>query len=149
FLETTEEGVNRMLANAGCDVVILDLDSDHESLQDRIACCRRIVGSRVSSVVMADDTLRATAAELVRLGAHSYCRKPPSIRDLKALLHRAHEGVALQRNRNTQQQVKETGRCDQMIGATPQMQQVYDLVHRVANLDASVLVTGESGTGKE
>jgi transcriptional regulator with PAS, ATPase and Fis domain len=36
-----------------------------------------------------------------------------------------------------------------MIGSSPQMQQVYDLVHRVANLNASVLVTGESGTGKE
>jgi DNA-binding NarL/FixJ family response regulator len=69
LLETTEEGINRMLADAGCDVVILDLDSSHNLLQHRIACCRRIAGSRVSSVVMADDALRATAAELVRLGA--------------------------------------------------------------------------------
>jgi DNA-binding NtrC family response regulator len=150
FLETTEEGVNRMLANAGCDVVILDLDSDHESLQDRIACCRRIVGSRVSSVVMADDTLRATAAELVRLGAHSYCRKPPSIRDLKALLHRAYEGFVVRRKPyGAHQEPQETSSCDQMIGSSPLMRQVYDLVHRVANLNASVLVTGESGTGKE
>jgi len=150
LLETTEEGINRMLADAGCDVVILDLDSSHDSLQDRIACCRRIVGSRVSSVVMADDTLRATAAELVRLGAHSYCRKPPSIRDLKALLHRAYEGFLIRRKPyGVRQQVEETISCDQMIGGSPPMQQVYDLVHRVANLNASVLVTGESGTGKE
>jgi DNA-binding NtrC family response regulator len=151
FLETTEEGVNRMLADAGCDVVILDLDSNHDLLQDRIACCRRIVGSRVSSVVMADDTLRATAAELVRLGAHSYCRKPPSIRDLKALLHRAYEGFLIRRKPygGAHQQVEETSSCDQMIGSSPLMHQVYDLVHRVANLNASVLVTGESGTGKE
>src|SRR6202040_3701288 len=142
FLETTEEGVNRMLANAGCDVVILDLDSDHESLQDRIACCRRLVRSRVSSVVMADDALRATAAELVRLGAHSYCRKPPSIRDLKALLHRAYEGFQVARKPyGAQQQVEEVSSCDQMIGGSPLMQQVYDLVNRVANLNASVLVT--------
>jgi DNA-binding NtrC family response regulator len=149
FLETTEEGLNRMLADAGCDVVILDLDSDHESLQDRIACCRRIVRSRVSSVVMADDTLRATAAELVRLGAHSYCRKPPSIRDLKALLHRAYEGFVIRRKPYGAQEVQETSSCDQMMGSSPLMRQVYDLVHRVANLNASVLVTGESGTGKE
>jgi DNA-binding NtrC family response regulator len=150
FLETTEEGVNRMLAEAGCDVVILDLDSNHDALQDRIACCRRIVGSRTSSVVMADDTLRATAAELVRLGAHSYCRKPPSIRDLKALLHRAYEGFLIRRKPyGAHQQVEEIISCDQMIGSSPPMQQVYDLVHRVANLNASVLVTGESGTGKE
>jgi DNA-binding NtrC family response regulator len=149
-LETTEEGINGLVAEAGCDVVILDLDSSHDLLQHRIACCRRIVGSRVSSVVMADDTLRATAAELVRLGAHSYCRKPPSIRDLKALLHRAHEGFLVRRKAyGAHQQVEEATSCDQMIGSSPQMKQVYDLVHRVANLNASVLVTGESGTGKE
>jgi DNA-binding NtrC family response regulator len=150
LLETTEEGINRMLADAGCDVVILDLDSSHDALQDRITCCRRIVGSRISSVVMADDTLRATAAELVRLGAHSYCRKPPSIRDLKALLHRAYEGFLIRRKPyGAHQQAEEISSCDQMIGRSPPMQQVYDLVHRVANLNASVLVTGESGTGKE
>ena len=152
FLETTEEGIDCMVADGGCDVVILDLDSNHDLLQDRIACCRRIVRSRVSSVVMADDTLRATAAELVRLGAHSYCRKPPSIRDLKALLHRAYEGFLIRRKpygAHQLQEVEAATSCDQMIGSSPLMQQVYDLVHRVANLNASVLVTGESGTGKE
>ena len=150
LLETTEEGINQLLADAACDVVILDLDSSHDSLQHRIACCRRIAGSRIASVVMADDALRATAAELVRLGAHSYCRKPPSIRDLKALLHRAYEGFLVHRKSyGAQRQSEEASSCDQMIGSSPPMQQVYDLVHRVANLNASVLVTGESGTGKE
>jgi len=150
ILETTEEGINRMLADAGCDVVILDLDSNHDLLQHRIACCRRIAASRVSSVVMADDALRATAAELVRLGAHSYCRKPPSIRDLKALLHRAYEGLLAHRKAyGTGPQSEGASSCDQMIGSSAPMQQVYDLVNRVANLNASVLVTGESGTGKE
>jgi DNA-binding NtrC family response regulator len=150
LLQTTEEGIGRMVADSGCDVVILDLDSDDASLQERIASCRRIVRSRVSSVVMADDTLRATAAELVRLGAHSYCRKPPSIRDLKALLHRAYEGFLISRKPyGAHQEVEEVRSCDQMTGSSPLMQQVYDLVHRVANLNASVLVTGESGTGKE
>jgi DNA-binding NtrC family response regulator len=148
-LETTEDGVNRMLAAAGCDVVILDLDSNHESLHHRIACCRRIVRSNTASVVMADDTLRTTAAELVRLGAHSYCRKPPSIRDLTALLHRAHEGSRKREPRTAEHPYEETSYCDQMIGSSPQMREVYDLVRRVANLNASVLVTGESGTGKE
>ena len=150
FLETTEEGIDSMVADGRCDVVILDLDSNHDLVHDRIARCRRIVRSRVSSVVMADDTLRATAAELVRLGAHSYCRKPPSIRDLKALLHRAYEGFLVTRKPyGAQQRVEEVSSCDQMIGSSPLMQQVYDLVNRVANLNASVLVTGESGTGKE
>jgi DNA-binding NtrC family response regulator len=48
-----------------------------------------------------------------------------------------------------QQRAETATNCDRLIGASPQIRQVYQLVHRVANLNASVLVTGESGTGKE
>ncbi len=150
IFESTEDGINAMLADGACDVVLMDLDSNDQSLSQRIACCRRIAESQASSVVMADDGPRSTAVELVRVGAYSYCRKPPSIRDLKAVLHRAQERSALKRELKTAQaQLEEVSSCDQMIGSSPQMQQVYDMVHRVANLNASVLVTGESGTGKE
>ena len=150
LIESDEDGVDRMLSVGGCDVVILDLDSNHQSLKERLACSRRIAASQASSVVMADDGLRPTALELVRLGAHSYCRKPPSIRELKVLLRRAHENSSLKRKlASMQQQLEEVGSCDRMIGCSAPMRQVYDLVRRVANLNASVLVTGESGTGKE
>jgi DNA-binding NtrC family response regulator len=101
-------------------------------------------------VVMADDSLRSVAAELVRSGAYGYCRKPPSIRDLKAMLRRAFEHSSLKRElQRAQQRLAATSNCDRMIGSSPRMQEVYDLVRRVANINASVLVTGESGTGKE
>ncbi len=99
---------------------------------------------------MADDNLRPTAVELVRLGSYGYCRKPPSVRDLKALLRRAHENSSLKQKLETvQQELDKTRSCGQMIGCSAPMLQVYDLVRRVANLNASVLITGESGTGKE
>jgi DNA-binding NtrC family response regulator len=150
FLESNEDGITRMLAAGECDVVILDLDSNQNLLEERIACCRRIVTSQVSSVVLADDGLRRTAVELVRLGAYNYCRKPPSILDLKAMLRRAHESSSLKRKlKNVQEQLEAATSCDRMIGSSAQVRQVYDLVHRVASLNTSVLVTGESGTGKE
>ena len=100
--------------------------------------------------MMAEDGLRSTAFELVRTGAFGYCRRPPSIRDLKTMLSRAFENSSLKQQLHTvQQRLEEPGSCDQLIGSSPQMQQVYQLVHRVTNLNASVLVTGESGTGKE
>ena len=40
-------------------------------------------------------------------------------------------------------------RCDQLVGSSEGAQQVYEMIHRVADLSAFVLVTGESGTGKE
>jgi len=109
-----------------------------------------MISSQIPLVVMASDSLRATAVELVGRGAYGYCRRPPSVRDLKTMLIRAHENSSLKRElENVHQRLDAAGKCNQMIGSSPQMQQVYDLVHRVANINASVLVTGESGTGKE
>ena len=106
--------------------------------------------ARLPSVVLADDGLRATALDLVRRGAHSYCRKPPSVVELKALLSRAYESSLLKLKVDAMQQhLEAVNHCDQMIGSSPHMRRVYDLVYRVASINTSVLVTGESGTGKE
>jgi DNA-binding NtrC family response regulator len=150
LLQPDEDGMNLLRAAGDCDVMILDLHSNHDSLQDRIGCTQRLIATQVPSVVMADDGLRSTAFELVRTGAFGYCRRPPSIRDLKTMLSRAYENSTLkQRLETVQQQLEVPSNCDRLIGSSPQMQRVYQLVHRVTNLNASVLVTGESGTGKE
>ncbi|MGA9668340.1 MAG: sigma-54 dependent transcriptional regulator [Terracidiphilus sp.] len=150
LLESDEEGMNKLLAAGDCDAMILDLNSNHDSLPERIEFSRRLISTNVPSVVMADDGLRSTAFELVRTGAFGYCRRPPSIRDLKTMLSRAYETSSLKQQLQTvQHRLEEPGSCDQLIGSSPQMQRVYQLVRRVTNLNASVLVTGESGTGKE
>lgn len=149
-LQPNADEIDRMMSARECDTVLLDLDSSRPSLEQWLARCRKIIQSHVSSVVLADDGLRTTAAELVRQGAYNYCRKPPSIVDLKRMLRRAHESSTLkQKLANVQQQLDAATSCDRMIGSSAQVRQVYDLVHRVASLNTSVLVTGESGTGKE
>jgi DNA-binding NtrC family response regulator len=150
LLESNEDGINQLISAGDCDVMILDLNSSRGSVRERIESSRRMIGSQVASVVMADDSLRATAVDLVRQGAYGYCRRPPSIRDLKTMLRRAHENSSLKRQLQTaQQRLEESTNCDQMIGSSPQMLKVYELVNCVTDLNASVLVTGESGTGKE
>jgi DNA-binding NtrC family response regulator len=150
LLESDQEGMSDLVAAGGCDVMILDLNSNHDSLEERIGFSRRLIASNVPSVVMADDGLRSTAFELVRTGAFGYCRRPPSIRDLKTMLSRAYENSTLKQQLQTvQQKLEEPSGCDKLIGSSPQMQRVYQLIRRVTNLNAAVLVTGESGTGKE
>ena len=150
LLRPDQEGMTDLVASSGCDVLILDLNSNHESLQDRIAFSRGLLASSAPAVVLADDGLRSTAFELVRTGAFGYCRRPPSIRDLKTMLSRAYENSLLKRQLETvHQRMEDPAACDQLIGSSPQMKRVYQMVHRVTNLNAAVLVTGESGTGKE
>jgi len=152
LLETDEDGINGLIDAQGCDIVLLDLDTRLAALSPRVESFTRIIGSHEGAIfiLLAEDSLRSTAAELVRAGAYGYLRRPPSIRDLKAIIERAMESSSLRRSlRTAQLLVAAPAGCDRMIGTSGQMKQVYDLVRRVAGIDASVLVTGESGTGKE
>ena len=174
ILESHEEGITQLLSAESCDVVILDLDSNYHSVEQRMDCCRRIAEHPIPSVVMADDSLRPCAIELVQRGAHGHCRKPPSVRELKAMLYRAYENGAFNRAPQPVQAPKEDpAPCDRVAGRaqeTPvgepgisklaiQCDQMIGSIHadaaglrsgaRVTNLNAAVLVTGESGTGKE
>ena len=134
---------------AECDVALLDLNSHHDRVQERIECARRMIGPHPPWVIMADDPLRSTALELVQQGAFGYCRRPPSIRDLRIMLRRAHETFSLKKQLQAAQQQSAAVGFDRMIGTSLQMQQVYRMVDRVTDLNVSVLITGQSGTGKE
>ncbi|MGP8253245.1 MAG: sigma 54-interacting transcriptional regulator [Terracidiphilus sp.] len=150
LLESDGEGMDGLISAGECDAIILDFSSHRDTLQERIECSRRLIASNIPAILLADDTLRTTAFELVRMGAFGYCRRPPSIRDLKTMLQRAHENSSLKQQLHTvQQRIEEPASCDQILGSTPSMQRVYQLVRSVTSLNASVLITGESGTGKE
>src|SRR5258708_8615919 len=150
FSEPTEAGMTSLLTEQNCHVMILDLNSNHDSLKERIASARRMIAPDVAWVIMADDGLRSAAMELVRHGAHGYCRRPPSIRDLRIMLRRAHESVAAkQLLEATQQPLQGVDDRTRIIGSSSRMQHIHHLIERVANVEASVLVTGASGTGKE
>ena len=143
-------GMNSLISDGQCDVLILDLNSNRDALPERIQVSRELIASSLPAIVMADDGLRSTAFEMVRNGAFGYCRRPPSIRDLKTMLSRACENSALKRQlENVQLRLEEPASCDRLIGSSSHMRRVYQLVRSVSNLNAAVLVTGESGTGKE
>src|SRR5579871_5856209 len=119
FFESKEEGINRLLSEKNCHVMILDLNSNHDSLKERIACARRMIASDVAWVIMADDGLRVTANELVRQGAFGYCRRPPSIRDLRIMLRRAYEAAEINEQDDLDEPaIDPTLYRDRMVGAS-------------------------------
>ena len=67
LLQSDGEGTDALASTAGCDVMILDLYSSQETLQARLEFTRRLIASNVPAILMADDSLRSTAFELVRI----------------------------------------------------------------------------------
>ncbi len=146
-----------MLWDGSVDVLLLDVDAEFCNVEQQIALFGTVSECGVAVVVLTDDTARPAALDLVQRGAHSYCRKPPALRELKAVVRRAYEHAAMKRELEAKRgggvtqprESEEPLRCDGLIGSSAEMRNVYDLIRRVASLNASVLITGESGTGKE
>ncbi len=84
------------------------------------------------------------------LGAYWFLEKPIQPAALRVLLERAASQSQLaEEAERLQRQLSYTGVLVDMVGTSPQMQQVFSVIRQVAPSKASVLVVGESGTGKE
>jgi DNA-binding NtrC family response regulator len=150
IVESRGDRLRDQISQGVCDVLILDLDSNYGGVESQVLFFEEIAESPVPVILLADDASRPKAAELVQRGAFGYCRKPPALRELKVLVQRAFEQSSLKRELEaTRRLAASLPSCDRLLGTSPQMLTVYDLIRRVANIDASVLVFGESGTGKE
>ena len=95
-----------------------------------------------------------TAVEALKKGAFDYIRKPVHLAELKIIVARAFQLEALKEDQKSLQKklndhLNGSKSLGQMIGKSPKITQVFDLVRRVAKSSSNVLITGESGTGKE
>jgi len=90
------------------------------------------------------------AVEAMRLGAFTYLAKPFSNQQLIASTRKAIEHYGLIREiRRLRDEATPRSGFGGMIGKSPSMRSVYQLIEKVAPTPSSVLITGESGTGKE
>jgi DNA-binding NtrC family response regulator len=100
-------------------------------------------------LVTAVRTVR-TAVEAMKLGAYDYLTKPFAVEDLRSVVNRALERRALHREvRYLRDELARHEGFDELVGRSPAMRRVYEIVRQIADTTATVLITGESGTGKE
>jgi two-component system response regulator HydG len=91
-----------------------------------------------------------TAVDAMRMGAADYITKPVRLPELRTRLARAVENKRLKRdNRELRRQLDKRFGFEGIIGHSPAMQRVFDVLGQVSASSATVLITGESGTGKE
>jgi two-component system response regulator PilR (NtrC family) len=90
-----------------------------------------------------------TAIEAMKKGAYDYVQKPFNVDEIAVVVAKGLEQRRLRaENRELRAQVRRQSSFHSIIGRSPRMQQVFDLIARVAETRTSVLITGESGTGK-
>jgi len=101
-------------------------------------------------VVVTGNNDRENAMQAISQGAWDYYHKPIKTDEIKVILSRAFHVNSLEReNRERQKELEENGRLDELIGTSPEMNEIFAKIRKVASSDVSVLVVGESGTGKE
>ncbi len=131
------------------DVVLTDVNMGAVS---GIALCERVVESYpdLPVIVLTAFGNLDSAVAAIRAGAYDFLSKPARLDAIAIALRRALERRDLRREvTRLRLEASPASRFGELIGESPAMREVYDLVRRVAGSAASVLVTGESGTGKE
>jgi len=100
-------------------------------------------------IVVSGQSDKQNALRAVGGGAYDFLCKPVVIDELRLVLRRCVYLVELEQEYRTIQHSAPAEAFEDMLGASPQMQSVFDLIRKVAPTKAPVLILGESGTGKE
>jgi two-component system, NtrC family, response regulator PilR len=91
-----------------------------------------------------------TAVEAMNEGAYDYVPKPFDNEELKQTIAKALELKTIDHEKKSlEDELKSALHFDKIVGNSPRMLHIYDMIRQVANARSSVLITGESGTGKE
>jgi len=90
------------------------------------------------------------AVEAMKAGAYHYVTKPVNLDELDLVIGRALKSRQIEaENVNLHEQLDQKFGLENLIGQSPAMLQMFDIIRQVAPTRASVLITGETGTGKE
>lgn len=138
-----------MLENCLFDLVISDVQMPG---LNGIELLGRIKAKSPATAVLMMTAFSAAeqAVEAMKLGAYDYIAKPFKIDEIKILVRNALEKSDLKReNTLLKQTVQHRDSFCGIIGNSPKMREIFDLIQKVAPSSSSVMILGESGTGKE
>ena len=131
------------------DLILMDV---RMAAMDGIEALKRIkkYNPAIPVMIMTAYSSVATAVEALKSGAYDYLIKPLDFEVLKLTLERAREHAGLKvENRQLKDKLENTFQSGDIIGSSPAMKSLLEMMAMVAPSEATVLITGESGTGKE
>jgi two-component system, NtrC family, response regulator HydG len=136
------------ISEAEYDVALLDIKMpgmDGMELQSRL----RDIDPELMVIIMTGYATVETAVQALKKGAYDYITKPVDPDELSHLIGKAMEFRQSRREVSRLREEVQEAFPHEIIGRSPAMKRVFELMQMVAPTDATVLLTGESGTGKE
>jgi two-component system NtrC family response regulator len=100
-------------------------------------------------IVITGQDGKEHALEAIAQGAYDFLRKPVELDELSVIVSRALHVYHLEHEYRLLQERVPGDRFEDMVGNSPQMQEVFATIRKVATAEVPVLIVGESGTGKE
>jgi len=143
-----EEGL-RLFKQFQPDLVITDMKM---SGMDGLKVLNAIKESSAETLVIIITAFGTVdvAVEAMRAGAYDYITKPFNRDALKLTVKKAlrFSGLA-EENKRLKNALSDKADFRSIVGSSPEMEKVFEVIRKVADTEAAVFITGESGTGKE
>lgn len=100
-------------------------------------------------IIVSGQSEKQNALTAIGQGAYDFFCKPIQIEEVSVILRRALRVHQLESEHLQLQTLRSNDSFEELVGTSPQIQQVFSIIDKIAATDAPVLILGESGTGKE
>jgi two-component system response regulator AtoC len=131
------------------DVLLLDMNLPDITGMEVLSRIQRYLPKCRILIITAYGTIRS-AVEATKLGAYAYLEKPVDNDELLLMISRALEVKKLEAEvEDLKTELTSRYSFANIVGTSAKMNSVFQMMHRIARVDGTILITGESGTGKE
>src|SRR5579863_3735631 len=147
---TNGEAAKRRLSSQIFDIVVSDICMPDMDGVELLRYCKEVSPATVFLLITGVPTID-TAIDAVNFGADRYVIKGDRLLDeLRPAVQQVTENLSLKKEAGyLRRELRRLTGLDHIIGASPKMRAIFELIQNVAPQNSRVLITGESGTGKE
>ncbi len=140
---------SKMIKREEFDLIISDLKMKGLEGLDLLEEAKKMLPLTPVIIITAFGTIES-AIKAMKMGAFDYITKPFQMDELILTLRKALENRFLKKEVvRLKREVESRYQFHLLIGKSPSMQKVYDLIERISDTSANILISGKSGTGKE
>ena len=138
-----------ILKKKSFEMIISDLQMPHVTGLELLKFVKENYPDLLFMLITAFGTTE-TAVEAMKAGAYDYITKPFKLDEVRINIANALRSKTLEtENRSLKKELTKEYSFQNLVGNSPAMHAIYDLIKRVSDTPTNVLITGESGTGKE